>query len=177
MSWGRSAVYAGLDLARLHQPDLVLCDVQMPGMSGFEFLEALRGEADLAQTPVMDEVLVSATRMELAYPLGSMTVGGDGIVRQRPYTSDSAGLLKDVPGFSSYAGGGVSSLPAIRSFADDRLRVEIDGMGLHSACGNHMNPPMSYIDPGNVGQIKVQSGITPVSSGGDSRRSRKRASS
>ena len=122
----------------------------------------------LAQTPVMDEVLVSATRMELAYPLGSMTVGGDGIVRQRPYTSDSAGLLKDVPGFSSYAGGGVSSLPAIRSFADDRLRVEIDGMGLHSACGNHMNPPMSYIDPGNVGQIKVQSGITPVSSGGDS---------
>ena len=62
----------------------------------------------LAQTPVMDEVLVSATRMELAYPLGSMTVGGDGIVRQRPYTSDSAGLLKDVPGFSSYAGGGVA---------------------------------------------------------------------
>ena len=33
----------------------------------------------LAQTPVMDEVLVSATRMELAYPLGSMTVSGDGI--------------------------------------------------------------------------------------------------
>jgi len=122
----------------------------------------------LAQTPVMDEVLVSATRMELAYPLGSMTVSGDGIVRQRPYTSDSAGLLKDVPGFSSYTGGGVSSLPVIRGLADDRIRIKVDGMDLIASCPNHMNPPLSYIDPTNVGTLRVYSGITPVSVGGDS---------
>ncbi len=121
-----------------------------------------------AQTPVMDEVLVSETRMEFAFPLSRSIVGGEDVVRQRPYTSDTAQLMSDVPGYSVNTGGGVSGLPAIRSLADDRVRVEIDGMGLHSVCGNHMNPPMSYIDPSNVGQIKVQSGITPVSSGGDS---------
>jgi iron complex outermembrane receptor protein len=41
-------------------------------------------------------------------------------------------------------------------------------MDLVSACGNHMNPPMSYIDPTNVESIEVLAGITPVSQGGDS---------
>jgi iron complex outermembrane receptor protein len=41
-------------------------------------------------------------------------------------------------------------------------------MDLISACGNHMNPPLSYIDPSNVGSIQVFAGITPVSVGGDS---------
>ena len=64
---------AGLDLARLHQPDLVLCDVQMPGMSGFEFLEALRGEADLAQTPV---IMVTALGQRAHVRIG-MVAGAD----------------------------------------------------------------------------------------------------
>jgi len=41
-------------------------------------------------------------------------------------------------------------------------------MDLVSSCANHMNPPLSYIDPSNVGSIKVFAGITPVSVGGDS---------
>ena len=41
-------------------------------------------------------------------------------------------------------------------------------MELISACGNHMNPPLSYIDPSHVGKIEVFAGITPVSLGGDS---------
>ena len=39
----------------------------------------------------------------------------------RVATSDSARLLQDVPGLSLYTAGGVSSLPAIRGLADDRL--------------------------------------------------------
>jgi iron complex outermembrane receptor protein len=62
----------------------------------------------------------------------------------------------------------VSSLPSIRGLADDRLRIKVDGMDLISACGNHMNPPLSYLDPTQVGSIKVFAGIAPVSSGGDS---------
>ena len=31
-----------------------------------------------------------------------------------------------------------------------------------------MNTPLSYIDPANVGSIKVYAGVTPVSIGGDS---------
>ncbi|MCA1803812.1 MAG: TonB-dependent receptor plug domain-containing protein [Xanthomonadaceae bacterium] len=86
----------------------------------------------------------------------------------RPATSDTASLLRYVPGVSLYGAGGVSSLPAIRGLADDRLRIKVDGMDLVSACGNHMNPPLSYIDPTSVESIEVFAGIAPVSSGGDS---------
>ena len=71
----------------------------------------------------------------------------------RAATSDTASLLGDVPGVSLYGAGGVSSLPVIHGLADDRLRIKVDGMDLISACGNHMNPPLSYIDPTNVGSV------------------------
>jgi iron complex outermembrane receptor protein len=83
-------------------------------------------------------------------------------------TSDSASLLADEPGVSLYRAGGVSSLPAIHGLADDRVRVKLDGMDLIASCPNHMNPPLSYIDPTNIDNIKVYAGITPVSVGGDS---------
>lgn len=86
----------------------------------------------------------------------------------RATTSDTASLLLDVPGVSLYGGGGVSSLPSIHGLADDRLRIKVDGMDLISACGNHMNPALSYIDPSNVDSIQVFSGLAPVSVGGDS---------
>ena len=82
--------------------------------------------------------------------------------------SDTASLLKDEPGGSLYRAGGVSSLPAIHGLADDRIRIKVDGMDLIASCPNHMNPPLSYIDPTNIGNIKVYAGITPVSVGGDS---------
>ena len=66
-----------------------------------------------------------------------------------------------------FGAGGVSSLPSLHGLADDRLRIKVDGMDLISACANHMNPPLSYIDPNNVGSIDVYTGITPVSVGGD----------
>ena len=48
------------------------------------------------------------------------------------------------------------------------MQIVVDGMDPISACANHMNPALSYIDPSNVGSIKVFAGITPVSVGGDS---------
>jgi len=85
-----------------------------------------------------------------------------------PATSDTASLLQSVPGLSIQGAGGVSGLPVIHGLADDRLRIKVDGMDLISACGNHMNPPLSYIDPTSVGSATVFAGITPVSVGGDS---------
>jgi iron complex outermembrane receptor protein len=67
-----------------------------------------------------------------------------------------------------YGAGGVSSLPSIHGLADDRLRIKVDGMDLIASCPNHMNPALSYIDPSNVGVLKIYAGITPVSAGGDS---------
>jgi iron complex outermembrane receptor protein len=62
----------------------------------------------------------------------------------------------------------VSGLPAIRGLADDRLRTKVDGMDLVASCPNHMNSPLSYIDPTAVDIVRVYSGVTPVSVGGDS---------
>lgn len=83
-------------------------------------------------------------------------------------TSDSAALLKNTPGVNLQGAGGVSSLPTMHGMADDRLRIKVDGMDLISACANHMNPPLSYIDPSHVNKATVFAGISPVSMGGDS---------
>lgn len=83
-------------------------------------------------------------------------------------SSDTASLLENEPGVSLYRAGGVSSLPAIHGLADDRIRIKVDGMDLIASCPNHMNPPLSYIDPTNIDNVKVYAGITPVSVGGDS---------
>lgn len=86
----------------------------------------------------------------------------------RAATSDTASLLRDIPGLHLNTAGGVSGLPSIHGLADDRLRIKVDGMDLIASCPNHMNPPLSYVDPSNVGVVKVFAGITPVSVGGDS---------
>lgn len=86
---------------------------------------------------------------------------------RRAITSDTATLLTDVPGVALNAAGGISSLISLHGLADDRLRILVDGMSLISACPNHMNPPLSYLDPSQVESIKVWAGITPVSVGGD----------
>ncbi len=51
---------------------------------------------------------------------------------------------------------------------DERVKVVVNGMTTSSSCPNHMNPPLSYIDPSRVASAQVMAGITPVSMGGDS---------
>ena len=115
----------------------------------------------------LEEVLVTARRI-LTPGLGAVSLDRDEIARRSARTSDTASLLVGIPGVSAYGAGGVSSLPAIRGLADDRLRIEVNGMDLLSACPNHMNSPLSYIDPTAVANIDVYAGVTPVSVGGDS---------
>ena len=43
----------GLDMVRDHQPDLVLCDLRMPRMDGFEFIRELHRGAPPAHPPVV----------------------------------------------------------------------------------------------------------------------------
>ena len=102
-----------------------------------------RGGARLSRSP-------SEAQADAAQPLTTSTVGTETVQFLRPATSDTASLLRDVPGVSLYGAGGVSSLPSIRGLADDRLRIKVDGMDLIASCPNHMNPPLSYIDPSNI---------------------------
>jgi len=128
---------------------------------------ALPLAAAAQQPPHVESVRVTAPRLA-ELPLNAAAVDDEELRARRPATSDSASLLKGVPGVSLYGAGGVSSLPSIRGLADDRLRIKVDGIDTIASCPNHMNPALSYIDPSAVGEIKVFAGITPVSVGGDS---------
>ncbi len=101
-------------------------------------------------------------------PFDAAAVQGETLQAGRASSSDTASLLRGVPGVSLNGAGGVSSLPSLHGLSDDRLRIRVDGMDLVASCPNHMNPPLSYLDPTNVGTLKVYAGITPVSVGGDS---------
>lgn len=121
----------------------------------------------VAEETVLDVITVTGTR-ETEAPTGAVLLDARMLPAQRTNTSDTARLLEAIPGVTSYGAGGISSLPVIRGLADDRLRTLVDGMDLMTACPNHMNPALSFIDPSKVGNVEVFAGITPVSVGGDS---------
>jgi iron complex outermembrane recepter protein len=103
----------------------------------------------------------------LARPLSGTMLSGPALVQEHPAEKDAASLLSAAPGVNVFQGGAVSGLPTINGLADDRIRTELNGMLITSACANHMNPPLSFIDPGNVGRVEVNSGVASVSKGGD----------
>ncbi|MDD2774930.1 MAG: TonB-dependent receptor plug domain-containing protein [Gallionella sp.] len=112
----------------------------------------------------LPEVVVTAEKIQPLPVAAKVAVNPS----MRAGSSDTAKLLENQAGVSLATGGGVSSLPVIHGMADDRVKVKVDGMDLVSACANHMNSPLSYIDPAQVSSVNVMAGITPVSMGGDS---------
>src|SRR5450830_188557 len=132
-------------------------------------LSLLCAQAHAADDKVTSLPLVTVSESKPDSQLtGATVVDKASVSRKLSATSDSASLLSDIPGLSLNGAGGVSSLPVIHGLADDRLRIKVDGMDLIASCPNHMNPALSYIDPTNVGVLKVYAGIAPVSAGGDS---------
>lgn len=111
---------------------------------------------------------VTVLGQQEATTAGAQIIKGLELNSLKARTSDTAALILNVPGVSMYTGGGVSGLPSVHGLADDRLRIKVDGMDLISSCPNHMNSPLSYIDPSNVDSITVITGVSPVSAGGDS---------
>ncbi len=51
----------GLDTARRLRPDLILCDLMMPGMSGMEFIKQIRKDEQLQATPIIALSALGAT--------------------------------------------------------------------------------------------------------------------
>ena len=109
---------------------------------------------------------VEVTSPKAAPPWASF-LAGPSLDASRARTSDTASLLNGLPGLSVNAAGGVSGLPQINGLADDRLNIQLDGMGLIASCPNHMNPVLSYVSPNQVSSITVYPGVAPVSVGGD----------
>lgn len=130
-------------------------------------IATLAHNAQAAEEGNLSTITVTASPMVKANNT-TTSLSEEQVDQQQTSTSDTASLLEGTPGLSLQTGGGVSSLPTLHGLADDRLRIKVDGMDLISACGNHMNPPMSYIDPSQVAKATVIAGISPVSLGGDS---------
>lgn len=42
-----------IELAREHRPDLIICDLQMPGVNGYEVVHELKRDPDLQATPLL----------------------------------------------------------------------------------------------------------------------------
>lgn len=122
----------------------------------------------LKEEDVVLEKVIVTDKFPSVKALSASEMEADILTSKRAAVSDTAKLLEDTPGVSLYGAGGVSSLPVIHGLNDDRVKIDINGMTLTSACANHMNPPLSYIDRSNIGKITILTGVTPVSLGGDS---------
>jgi iron complex outermembrane receptor protein len=121
-------------------------------------------EARLIISPRRESVNVAGEANEV--PLaGSQEEVSD---TDRTQRRNSAQLLADLPGVSLRQNGELASMPLVHGLGDERAKVVVDGATISNVCANHMNPPLSYINPWNVANAQVIAGITPVSLGGDS---------
>lgn len=44
---------AGVEAAKQHQPDLILMDIQLPGIDGYEATSRIKADPDLASIPII----------------------------------------------------------------------------------------------------------------------------
>jgi CheY-like chemotaxis protein len=70
----------GVDAARGQRPDVVVCDVMMPGMNGYEVVGALRADTELASVPII--LLTAMTDRQ--HMRQGMTAGADDYLT-KPY--------------------------------------------------------------------------------------------
>ncbi|MFC5500235.1 response regulator [Caenimonas terrae] len=73
----------GLDLVRQNNPELIISDVQMPGMNGFQMLASLRQNPVTATTPV----ILLTSLQERAHIRIGMTTGADDYIT-KPFRPD-----------------------------------------------------------------------------------------
>ena len=78
----------GLRVAREKRPELILSDVQMPGMDGFQLCAAIRSDPQLQNTPF---VLLSSLKDEASRRMGKM-VGATNFL-SKPIAVDALRLL------------------------------------------------------------------------------------
>ncbi len=79
---------------------------------------------------------------------------------------DGADVLRRIPGFNLIRQGGVGSDPVFRGLSGSRLNVLVDGVPYGGACNHAMDPPTSYINPGEFSQLIVLPGPQSVRNAG-----------
>ena len=67
----------GIELARSEDPDVILLDIVMPGMDGFEVCRRLKADERLASIPVL---FLTALRTDRNSRIQALEAGGDGFL-------------------------------------------------------------------------------------------------
>lgn len=78
-----SGGYAGIELAQLHDPDIILLDVMMPDVNGFEVCQELKSDRRTQRIPV---IMVTALR-DVQYRIKGIEVGADEFLH-RPHVRE-----------------------------------------------------------------------------------------
>lgn len=121
-------------------------------------------------TPSLEPILVerkrSITPLPPDAPLATQTATpGPGSSARG---ADAGAILQDVSGAAVVRNGPQTGIIQIRGLSGDRVKVAVDGVTITPACPNHMDPPLHYVPPTDVGSVAILAGSTPVSLGGDS---------
>ncbi len=76
------------------------------------------------------------------------------------YKSNNASTLEDIlgrlPEITLQRRGSYGMEPSIRYFSGGQINVLVDGMRIHGACTDKMDPATIYIEPINLQQLQVQ---------------------
>ncbi|TNE78505.1 MAG: response regulator [Gammaproteobacteria bacterium] len=84
----------GIEMAREHQPDIIILDINLPGISGIEALKLLRSYQETKDTPII-AMTASATKKDLEEGL---TAGFDTYMTKPIDVADFIGLIKRIIG-------------------------------------------------------------------------------
>jgi CheY-like chemotaxis protein len=79
----------GIELARKEHPDLILLDIMMPGMDGWQVLEVLRTDAQCAQCPVIIFTAIDFTTSQKQ----AAALGAQGVLRKPFHLHELKALL------------------------------------------------------------------------------------
>lgn len=79
----------GIDMAKTHKPDLILMDIVMPGLNGFQATRILRKEADTADIPI----LIISGNEQATEKFWGMRVGANGFLAKPVDRSELFHLL------------------------------------------------------------------------------------
>ena len=74
-------------------------------------------------------------------------------------------ILQRVPDADLIRRGSYGMEPVIRGFSGGQINVLIDGMRIHGACTDKMDPPTIYVEPANLEAIQIKSGAQGIAAG------------
>jgi CheY-like chemotaxis protein len=80
----------GVDLAKTQKPDLILCDVMMPGLDGYGVIAALRADAETATIPI---IFLTAKAEKLDVCAG-MNLGADDYITKPVAKADLLAVIR-----------------------------------------------------------------------------------